>query len=348
MLLTRKRAYARAGLVGNPSDGYHGKTHLAHRPQLPGRGRRSTSGTRSRSCSPRTTAPRSARSTTWPATCGCTATTAASGWSRRPSSGSSSTARRAGADAARPQLLGPLPDDDPAAGRPGRVERDHRRHAALPDGVLRRAASRSRRSRSFVLSVEQEELGIAAGLQDRVIQVYEGLVYMDFDSSREHVVDGLRCYRYEPLDPALLPPLYVAHHETLSEPTEVFHNDIRERFNRGDEAVVGGDEALRRPGGRRPRGAARRGTPSASRASSTRTSTRGAASTTCRLAGPDGRDRAALRRQREVRRFGRRDSGDLSAASECSRPCGTASRRSGLARSSRRLVTCECKLQIDF
>src|SRR5439155_6505120 len=26
MLLLRRRAYARAGLVGNPSDGYHGKT----------------------------------------------------------------------------------------------------------------------------------------------------------------------------------------------------------------------------------------------------------------------------------------------------------------------------------
>ena len=33
----------------------------------------------------------------------------------------------------------------------------------------------------FVLLVEQEELGITVGLQDRVIQVYEGLVYMDFD-----------------------------------------------------------------------------------------------------------------------------------------------------------------------
>jgi glucuronokinase len=91
----------------------------------------------------------------------------------------------------------------------------------------------------FVLLVEQEELGITVGLQDRVIQVYEGLVYMDFDASREHVVDGLRCYHYEPMDPALLPPLYVAHHETLGEPTEIFHNNIRERFNRGDEAVVG-------------------------------------------------------------------------------------------------------------
>jgi glucuronokinase len=90
----------------------------------------------------------------------------------------------------------------------------------------------------FVLLVEREELGIAAGLQDRVIQVYEGLVYMDFDRSREHVVDGLASYWYEPLDPALLPPLYVAHHETLGEPTEIFHNNVRERFNRGDEQVI--------------------------------------------------------------------------------------------------------------
>jgi glucuronokinase len=90
----------------------------------------------------------------------------------------------------------------------------------------------------FVLLVEQEELGITVGLQDRVIQVYEGLVYMDFDRRREHVVDGLTSYWYEPLDPALVPTLYVAHHETLGEPTEIFHNNIRERFNHGDEPVV--------------------------------------------------------------------------------------------------------------
>jgi galactokinase/mevalonate kinase-like predicted kinase len=91
---------------------------------------------------------------------------------------------------------------------------------------------------TFVLLVEQEELGITVGLQDRVIQVYEGLVYMDFDRTREHVVEGLRAYRYEPLDPSLLPPLYVAHHETLGEPTEIFHNNIRERFRRGDQSVI--------------------------------------------------------------------------------------------------------------
>ncbi len=110
---------------------------------------------------------------------------------------------------------------------------------------------------SLVLSVETEELGIAAGLQDRVIQIYEGLVFMDFDTAREGVIDGYKCYAYEPLDPGMLPPLYVAYHAGLSEPTEVFHNDIRGRFNRGEEKVVeamkhfaeiaaSGREALRR------------------------------------------------------------------------------------------------------
>lgn len=91
---------------------------------------------------------------------------------------------------------------------------------------------------SFVLSIEREELGITAGLQDRVIQIYEGLVYMDFDKRRARTVNGLVCYAYEPLDPALLPPVYVAFHDALSEPTEVFHNDIRSRFDRGEATVV--------------------------------------------------------------------------------------------------------------
>lgn len=91
---------------------------------------------------------------------------------------------------------------------------------------------------SFVLSIEKDELGIAAGLQDRVIQVYEGLVYMDFDPGRERLIDGLRCYSYEPLSPDLLPPLYLAYHDSLSEPTEVVHNNLRERFNNGEQCVV--------------------------------------------------------------------------------------------------------------
>ena len=91
---------------------------------------------------------------------------------------------------------------------------------------------------SLVLSIEKNELGISAGLQDRVIQVYEGLVYMDFDKSQEHLSGNLKTYKYEPLSLNLLPQLYIAYNNCMSEPTEVFHNDIAGRFKRGEEKVV--------------------------------------------------------------------------------------------------------------
>lgn len=91
---------------------------------------------------------------------------------------------------------------------------------------------------SFVLSVETEELGIAAGLQDRVIQCYEGMVYMNFDKACARTVAGFTCYDYEPLGDSWLPPFYMAYHAALSEPTERFHNDIRGRYNRGDAQIV--------------------------------------------------------------------------------------------------------------
>ncbi len=91
---------------------------------------------------------------------------------------------------------------------------------------------------SLALAVEVEELGIAAGLQDRVIQVHEGMVYMDFARERMRERCGLLCGEYERLDPGLLPPVYLAFKADVSEPTEVFHNDIRARFNRGEPQVV--------------------------------------------------------------------------------------------------------------
>jgi glucuronokinase len=88
---------------------------------------------------------------------------------------------------------------------------------------------------NLVLSIENNELGIPAGLQDRVAQAYQGLVYMDFDRT---VMQARGYGRYEQLDVALLPPLYVAYREELSEGTEVYHNDLRVRWNRGDADVV--------------------------------------------------------------------------------------------------------------
>ncbi len=88
---------------------------------------------------------------------------------------------------------------------------------------------------NLILSVEKDELKIGAGLQDRVIQVYEGLVYMDFN--REQMEDygyGI----YEELKPKQLPNFYIAYSEDLSEGTEVLHNNIRERYDNGEKAVV--------------------------------------------------------------------------------------------------------------
>lgn len=92
---------------------------------------------------------------------------------------------------------------------------------------------------SLVLSVETDELGITAGLQDRVIQVYEGMVYMDFAESQAQITNGIKHYHYDYIDWSPDLPLYIAFHTHLGEPTEVFHNDLRGRFNRGDSDVVG-------------------------------------------------------------------------------------------------------------
>ena len=102
---------------------------------------------------------------------------------------------------------------------------------------------------SLALSVETEELGIDAGLQDRVIQVYEGFVSMNFSREAMQERQGFTYGEYEPIDLSLLPPLYIAYTELgQSSPKSTFvaHDDIRtrnrdtvrERYLRGEENVV--------------------------------------------------------------------------------------------------------------
>ncbi|WP_372807698.1 mevalonate kinase [Pontiella sp.] len=88
---------------------------------------------------------------------------------------------------------------------------------------------------NIILSVETDELGIGAGLQDRVAQVYQGLTYMDFNKAK---MAQTGYGDYVPLDPSLLPNIYIAFKRELSEGSEVFHNDIRARFNLGERKVV--------------------------------------------------------------------------------------------------------------
>src|SRR5512140_2913967 len=87
MLLIRKRAYARAGLVGNPSDGYHGKTISIIVRNFCAEAVLYEWDTVEIVLAQDHRAPR--------ATSACVATAAGSDVSRPPSSGSWSTARRA-------------------------------------------------------------------------------------------------------------------------------------------------------------------------------------------------------------------------------------------------------------
>lgn len=86
-----------------------------------------------------------------------------------------------------------------------------------------------------ILRVETDELKIGAGLQDRVIQVYEGCVYMDF---AKDIMEEQGYGLYEEMDPSLLPNLYIAYRTDLAEGSEVFHNNIRERWRTGDPDVI--------------------------------------------------------------------------------------------------------------
>jgi glucuronokinase len=88
---------------------------------------------------------------------------------------------------------------------------------------------------TLILNAEKDELGINAGLQDRVIQVYEGCVYMDFEESYV----GEQGYgHYTRLDPEPLSNLYIAYKTELSKVSGAVLNDIRTRFERGDREVI--------------------------------------------------------------------------------------------------------------
>lgn len=88
------------------------------------------------------------------------------------------------------------------------------------------------------LAAETEELGIAAGPQDRVVQAHGGLVAMDFDP-RLGPAGAV-----EALDPALLPPLFVAWQRVPAEPSGTFHAELRRRHAERDPSVREGIERL--------------------------------------------------------------------------------------------------------
>lgn len=80
---------------------------------------------------------------------------------------------------------------------------------------------------TLCLNAEKKELGIQCGLQDRVIQMYEGVVFMDFN---RELVEGRGYGVYTPMNPSLLPNLYIAYDPNRAEVSGIYHQKLRVLF----------------------------------------------------------------------------------------------------------------------
>lgn len=118
------------------------------------------------------------------------------------------------------------------------------------------------------MAIEKEELGIVAGLQDRVIQTYEGVVFMDFSKA---LLDTQGFGNYEPLKVEGmaflcsllsgsffscethiclfavcwlfhldLPTFYLAYQVKAGGESGKIHSDVRKRWEQGDPEIVEG------------------------------------------------------------------------------------------------------------
>jgi glucuronokinase len=81
----------------------------------------------------------------------------------------------------------------------------------------------------LALSIEVEDLGIAAGLQDRIAQTHDGLTFMDFGA------DPPRARR---LNATALPPLLIAWRPDSGGHSGAVHAPLRDRHAQGDPVVL--------------------------------------------------------------------------------------------------------------
>ena len=88
-----------------------------------------------------------------------------------------------------------------------------------------------------VLESETRQLGIAAGLQDRVVQTYQGLIYMDFD---RELMESRQYGQYEFVECKDEPVLYIAYRTDLSVPSQIVHGQLRDRWMAGDPQILRG------------------------------------------------------------------------------------------------------------
>ena len=88
---------------------------------------------------------------------------------------------------------------------------------------------------TLIMCAERDELGIACGLQDRVAQIYNGLTFMDF---RRDLVEATGHGAYERLDPGLLPNVYVAYDPRRAEESGKAHGKVRKLFQEKNHDIL--------------------------------------------------------------------------------------------------------------
>ena len=88
---------------------------------------------------------------------------------------------------------------------------------------------------TFVLEVETKEHGINAGLMDRVAQMFEGCMEMDFTNPELTQKNGHAIYTRHPV--SSLPPLHLA---VALDPSDSgkLHATVAKRFREGDQQVL--------------------------------------------------------------------------------------------------------------
>jgi glucuronokinase len=83
-----------------------------------------------------------------------------------------------------------------------------------------------------VLNAETELLGIAGGLMDRVAQVYEGCVFIDFAIKGKPII--------KPIAPSLFPAMWLAYAKggKIGEHSGKVHGNLRKQYQAGDKVVL--------------------------------------------------------------------------------------------------------------
>jgi len=88
---------------------------------------------------------------------------------------------------------------------------------------------------TLIMCAERDELGIACGLQDRVAQIYNGVTFMDFE--REHL-ERTGYGHYERLDPKKMPNLYISYDPRRAEESGRAHKKVKKLFQQHNQDVI--------------------------------------------------------------------------------------------------------------